>query len=242
MGTYTANYQLYMPTVGEQGWGDLMNGNLTTIDTTMAGLNTRLTAVESEVNGNLSCTSVTTSGTITSTGVINANGGVIGVLYVQGVVGTSGDEDYATLAKQTLEITGVGAANAQSFTCNNYDISYTIPKIHCAGVYTRASDLTGTLNPSVSTRKLNIIANNYTSGTGTAAGYRYLYYKTSTDAKYTELYVSFTGIPAWSSKIVLSLDVPVGTTYQFYSNVYYSTYRIFAEYAEGTTYKVKYAT
>ena len=76
MGTYTTNYNLFMPTVGEQGWGDLVNGNFTTIDTTMAGLNTRLTAVESEVNGNLSCTSVTTSGTITSTGLITANGGI----------------------------------------------------------------------------------------------------------------------------------------------------------------------
>lgn len=76
MGTYTTNYNLYMPTVGEQSWGTLVNGNFSTIDTTMAGLNTRLTAVESEVNGNLSCTSVTTSGTITATGIINANGGL----------------------------------------------------------------------------------------------------------------------------------------------------------------------
>ena len=76
MGTYTANYQLYMPTVGEQGWGDLMNGNLTTIDTTMKSLSNRITAVENEVNGALSCTSVTTSGTITSTGKITANGGI----------------------------------------------------------------------------------------------------------------------------------------------------------------------
>ena len=76
MGTYTTHYNLFMPTVGEQGWGDLVNGNFTTIDTTMAGLNTRLTAVENEVNGNLSCTSVTTSGTITSTGKITANGGI----------------------------------------------------------------------------------------------------------------------------------------------------------------------
>lgn len=78
MGTYTTNYNLFMPTVGEQGWGELVNGNFTTIDTTMAGLNTRLTAVENEVNGALSCTSVTTSGTITSTGMINANGGIKG--------------------------------------------------------------------------------------------------------------------------------------------------------------------
>lgn len=35
MGTYTTNYNLFMPTVGETGWGELVNGNFTTIDTTM---------------------------------------------------------------------------------------------------------------------------------------------------------------------------------------------------------------
>ena len=72
MGTYTTNYQLYMPTVGETGWGTLVNTNFSTIDTTMKGLNNRITAVENEVNGALSCTSVTTSGKITG------NGGIAG--------------------------------------------------------------------------------------------------------------------------------------------------------------------
>ena len=68
MGTYTTNYQLYMPTVGETGWGTLINGNFTTIDSTMKGLSNRITAVENEVNGALSCTSVTTSGKVTANG------------------------------------------------------------------------------------------------------------------------------------------------------------------------------
>ena len=72
MGTYTTNYQLYMPTVGETGWGTLVNGNFSTIDTTMKGLSNRITAVENEVNGNLSCTSVTAYGKITG------NGGIAG--------------------------------------------------------------------------------------------------------------------------------------------------------------------
>ena len=72
MGTYTTNYQLYMPTVGETGWGTLVNGNFTTIDTTMEELNNRIAAVENEVSGALSCTSVTTSGKITG------NGGIAG--------------------------------------------------------------------------------------------------------------------------------------------------------------------
>ena len=71
MGTYTTNYQLYMPTVGETGWGTLVNGNYQTIDTTMKGLSNRIAAVENEVNGNLSCTSVTTSGKVTANGGIS---------------------------------------------------------------------------------------------------------------------------------------------------------------------------
>lgn len=47
MGTYTANYNLYMPTIGEQGWGELINGNYQTIDTTMKSLSNRLTTCES---------------------------------------------------------------------------------------------------------------------------------------------------------------------------------------------------
>ena len=46
MGTYTTNYNLFMPTVGETGWGDLVNGNFATIDTTMKGLDTRIETLE----------------------------------------------------------------------------------------------------------------------------------------------------------------------------------------------------
>lgn len=48
MGTYTTNYNLFMPSIGEQGWGTLVNGNFSTIDTTMKGLNTRIGALETE--------------------------------------------------------------------------------------------------------------------------------------------------------------------------------------------------
>ena len=50
MGTYTTNYNLFMPTVGEQGWGDLVNGNFTTIDTVMKGLDTRIGTLETETD------------------------------------------------------------------------------------------------------------------------------------------------------------------------------------------------
>lgn len=50
MGTYTTNYNLFLPTIGEQGWGDLVNGNFTTIDNTMSRLNTRIGTLETETN------------------------------------------------------------------------------------------------------------------------------------------------------------------------------------------------
>ena len=49
MGTYTTNYNLFMPTVGETGWGDLVNGNFTTIDTTMKSLNNSIGTLETEI-------------------------------------------------------------------------------------------------------------------------------------------------------------------------------------------------
>lgn len=50
MGTYTSNYNLFLPTIGEQGWGELVNGNFETIDTTMSGLNARTGALETETD------------------------------------------------------------------------------------------------------------------------------------------------------------------------------------------------
>ena len=50
MGTYTTNYNLFLPSIGEQGWGDLVNGNFTTMDTTMKRLDTRVGTLETEMD------------------------------------------------------------------------------------------------------------------------------------------------------------------------------------------------
>ena len=242
MGTYTANYNLYMPTVGEQGWGDLMNGNLTTIDTTMKSLSNRITAVENEVNGNLSCTSVTTSSTITSTGLITANGGVKGnvtgnvqgLLFVKGTVGTSGDENYATLAAQTWGPDVCNDKNnPKSITINNYSIVYGNPKRHTHGVYTRRSDLTGTLNPSASTRTLVF---KQVDVEGQYYNFGNVYWRYSGESSWNSL----GEIRAGSS---LSVTVSVGKTVQFYVWAG-SGYPVGVQVTvnAGTTYKVKYAT
>lgn len=50
MGTYTTNYNLFMPSVGEQGWGDLVNTNFSTIDTTMKSLSNSIATLETEAD------------------------------------------------------------------------------------------------------------------------------------------------------------------------------------------------
>lgn len=73
MGTYTTNYNLFMPTVGETGWGELVNGNFATIDTAMKGLNTRLTTCENALGGRHY--TVTQGSTVISFSNVNIYGG-----------------------------------------------------------------------------------------------------------------------------------------------------------------------
>ena len=50
MGTYTTNYNLFLPTIGEQGWGALVNGNFSTIDSTMKSLSNSIGTLETEAD------------------------------------------------------------------------------------------------------------------------------------------------------------------------------------------------
>lgn len=89
MGTYTTNKELYIPTVGETGWGTLVNGNFETIDNflkpiAVSGSTYTFTGnhVGNQSGGSVSATSVSNSGTLTQTGTstftgkITANGGI----------------------------------------------------------------------------------------------------------------------------------------------------------------------
>ena len=64
MGTYTTNYQLYMPTVGENGWGEIVNNNFSTIDTTMKGFDDVLSKMTWDGDN------------VTFPGTVTVNGGV----------------------------------------------------------------------------------------------------------------------------------------------------------------------
>ena len=79
MGTYTTNKNLYMPTVGEQGWGTLVNNNFSTIDTFLKPISlsgSTYTFTGNQTGGSVSATSISNGGTLTSTGKITANGGI----------------------------------------------------------------------------------------------------------------------------------------------------------------------
>ena len=281
MGTYTTNKNLFMPTVGETGWGTLVNGNFETIDNflkpiTVSGstytftgnhvgnqsggsisatsitnsgtlTNTGTSTFTGKITGNggIGTTSLTTSSTITSTGQIIANGGVkgnltgnvTGLLFVKGVVGTSGDEDYATLAAQSStnsNNTYYNSSSPLSFTIKNYSISYGNPQRHTWGVYTRRSDLSGTTSPSTSSRSVTFTVKNETSGPRTPT----LYYKLSSASSYTS--VAFSSIASGASG-TKTLNLAPGT-YNFYINMENFLYLQKVSVAAGTTYKVKYAT
>ena len=209
MGTYTTNYNLFLPTVGEQGWGTLVNGNFTTIDTTMKGLDTRITAVESEVNGALNCTSVTTSGkvtanggvgttslttssTITSTGLITANGGVkgnitgncYGKLYVTASYATSGEILAATCNAQTASITeqdtdSSGIVSSTITVAQYSKKSLSFPLRLSAGVYVEKAANVSGSIPTLNSRTL-VVSGKISRSAGTGSHvYLYLYVNNS---------------------------------------------------------------
>ena len=112
MGTYTTNKNLFMPTVGEQGWGTLVNGNFETIDTflkpiSLSGSTYTFTGnhVGNQSGGTISATSITNSGTSTFTGKITANGGI----------GTTTLTTSSTITS-TGKITGNGGIGTTSLT------------------------------------------------------------------------------------------------------------------------------
>ena len=79
MGTYTTNKELYKPSVGETGWGILVNGNFETIDNFLKPISlsgSTYTFTGNQTGGTITATKITNSGTLTNTGKITANGGI----------------------------------------------------------------------------------------------------------------------------------------------------------------------
>jgi len=151
MGTYTANYQLYMPTVGEQGWGDLMNGNLTTIDTTMKSLSNSIGTLETETDAMKEKLDGIADGTYKGT--------YFGKLYINGVTSTTETSNAMVYANppavQTLTVQpgAYSSATSNTITCNGYSkIEPSYPLKVSPGVYIPSEDYIIDNMPSIVTR------------------------------------------------------------------------------------------
>ena len=124
MGTYTTNKELFMPTVGEQGWGTLVNGNFETIDNflkpiTVSG--STYTFTGNQTGGTITATKITNSGTLTQTGTstftgkIAANGGIEApnvngvVLKNSGTITVTPTNDISCYLSTPASSTGNGA-------------------------------------------------------------------------------------------------------------------------------------
>ena len=204
MGTYTANYNLYMPTIGEQGWGELINGNYQTIDTTMKSLSNRITAVENEVNGALSCTSVTTSGTITSAGKITANGGIECKSLTATSISNSGNMTNTGTLTSTGMIYANGGINADLSPCFGLtSASGEISSLYLS-TSTNIISVTGGANTTVTrTYKENPISNSVTFTVHVnVSGYSGDYYRGRGYVKVNDITICDTGDFADTSKTV----------------------------------------
>ena len=114
MGTYTTNKNLFMPTVGEQGWGELVNGNFETIDNflkpiTVSG--STYTFTGNQTGGTINATSITNSGTLTNTGKITANGGIGTNALTTTSISNSGTLTQTGTSTFTGKITANGGVN-----------------------------------------------------------------------------------------------------------------------------------
>ena len=145
MGTYTTNYNLFMPSIGEQGWGELVNNNFSTIDTSMAGLNTRMGTAEMNI------TSLTSRMGTAETTIIS-NTSRIGILETEADALDSRIkvfEDNITIDADG-NIVGNFKGNVFGAVCANYTVSSTQPDVGIkldsfSGSYTGQTGTTGTI-------------------------------------------------------------------------------------------------
>ena len=235
MSTKTTNYGLTKPERSDNYNVDVMGNNMDIIDSKLKEYNNAING--GNIKGNL-------------TG--NVTGNVTGFVFVKGAVGTSGDADYATCAAQTINLSTsqTSSSSYNSTYINGYSI-ISFPKRHTWGVYTRKSDLTGTLSPTISSRTLTFKATmkETSSNTYFTGGTTRIYYKKSTDSSWSVIEYSGSSTKYNTNTVLTypSITVTVGATYYFYSMNYndmYSDgwYTLSGTVSAGTTYKIKYAT
>ena len=155
MGTYTTNLNLYKPTVGENGWGTLVNGNFDKIDAYIPGV-IQMYAGSTAPNGWLIC-----NGQAVSRTTYAALFAVIGTTYGTG-------DGSTTFNVPNLVNKTVRGSNSLGKTGGSDTVTLTTANLaaHTHGVGTLATNNTG-----AHTHKFNITTNgNYASATAAHVG------------------------------------------------------------------------
>lgn len=181
MGTYTTNYNLFMPSHGEQGWGDLVNDNFSTIDATMKGLDTRIGTLETEAETLDSRTrtlenTIPEEGMIVATKTIDAQEGVYGRLYINGVLTTDNSGTQYASVTSTVQSTSIAQIGGGTKTSDAITVEGIINKLNdvpypiriSPGIYIKSDEyVTGDINTVLSqvTRTATV---KFTSTIGTA--------------------------------------------------------------------------
>ena len=187
MGTYTTNKELYKPSVGETGWGTLVNGNFETIDNFLKPISlsgSTYTFTGNQTGGTITATKITNSGTLTNTGKITANGGVgttslttsstitsTGKITANGGVGTT-----SLTTSSTITSTGKITANGGIVgTTGTYSGIVTAKNVNIYGMIPYTLYLFSTMSTNVlhhyigpSVGNGNVTANSYISYTLTS--------------------------------------------------------------------------
>ena len=210
MGTYTTNYNLFMPTVGETGWGELVNGNFALIDTIMKGFDDILSKMMWDGDD------------ITFPGNINSKCGITtDYIGFNGVL-TTNNTGYAYATSSD-----VGVYWSSSVKTITPTVNYTynpLPIKISDGLYFTNVDTSSFNTPSTIT--LNVRSTQSTS-------WSYFYIKKSSESNYTKYSLSGTSQTSPSANITLN----VGESYDYYvegthfaatlkaSPTYYITYK-----------------
>ena len=156
MGTYTTNYNLFLPSIGEQGWGELVNNNFSTIDTAMKGLDTRLTTCEStDVSYNTRLETLEAGEFET----INGNNGIFDViqiknLYLDGGVATKTNSIYTFTVGSIRATTGntattIPTSNTLFATSPSWKINSSVNVTSGKATLKSISSYTGTISATI---------------------------------------------------------------------------------------------
>ena len=120
MGTYTTNYNLFLPSIGEQGWGELVNGNFSTIDAAMKDLGNNIGTLETEINAVEGRVTVLEAGDFET---INVVGTINGALYVNASYEDTGIGSYEVVPSSSEISNTVGGNGTRTVSSGDITIN-----------------------------------------------------------------------------------------------------------------------